>query len=322
MRLPPVPGSAFLAFLVLAGAAPPLPAAPTPLVMQLDWIANVQFAGLFQAEARGLYRDAGLDVRILESDPQQKTVDAVLAGPLIVGSAESNVLLRARADGRPVVALATMFQGSPIGWMYLKRSGIRRIEDLAGRRIGIHPDGEYVIEAVFAERGLERGHFNLPHVGYDIAILLRGEVDAMQGYEIDEFVKLRMAVGDEAGMFAARDFGYAAYSQVFFTSEGRLASDGAAIRAFLDASRRGWEHALAHPGETVDLVLARRPDLDREYQLRSLEAIAGLVRSPDGAVMAPMRREVWETSLRNFLAQGLLERPVDLDGLLPDLLRP
>src|SRR5471032_1251235 len=57
--------------------------AGTPLTVQLDWIPNVQFAGVLVAKEKGWYREAGLDVTIRAVDPQAMatSVETVLTGP-------------------------------------------------------------------------------------------------------------------------------------------------------------------------------------------------------------------------------------------------
>ena len=45
----------------------------TPVTLQLQWVAQAQFAGYYAAVDQGYYRDAGLDVEILEG-----AVDVVL----------------------------------------------------------------------------------------------------------------------------------------------------------------------------------------------------------------------------------------------------
>ncbi|MFO7725801.1 MAG: ABC transporter substrate-binding protein [Oceanipulchritudo sp.] len=302
---------------VLAGTGI-LPAADlTPVTMQLDWIFNAQFAGIYQAAEQGYFREAGLEVEILPVDPEMKTVESVLGGAVAFGSAESNVLLKAHAGGAPVRVLATMFQDSPLGWMYLKHRDIESFADLAGRKIGIHPDGEKVLALASARAGLEPGDFILPHVGHDIGVLLRGEIDAMQCYAIDEFVKLQLATGGKGGLFMAKDLGYKAYSQVIFTTARTVETHPGVVRSFLRAVQRGWTYALDHKEETVDLILREyNPDLNRDHQLASLGKIEELVRPGGAAPLAPVRRDVFAASMRMYRETGILSSGTDLGDLL------
>ena len=131
------------------------PAAPVPIVMQLDWKANVQFAGLLLAKERGWYADAGLDVRIQPADSADiLVVQSVLTEPNTIGSSESSALLEARGKGAKIKAVATMFQGSPMALLSLEKSGISEMRDLVGKRIGMHTDGRRVLDVAFADAGI------------------------------------------------------------------------------------------------------------------------------------------------------------------------
>ncbi len=288
-----------------------------PIVMQLDWIHNVQFAGIYQAIEQGYYKSAGLVVEIRPVTFGQDTVERVLETKHCIGSAESNVLLAAHSNGADIKALATMFQGSPMGWMYLKESGVVDIKDFRGKRIGIHPDGEKVIQLALAHEGIEIPNLETMKVGYNVEILLNGEVDVMQGYLIDEFIKLQLESDESAGILMAKDHGYLAYSQVFFTDSEFLKGHPEQIEAFLEASEKGWEYALSHIEASARLIIEKyNPELQHAHQEKSLESIRELV-MPDGMnIMAPMDYAVWSKSQEQFLAQGILERGANLKELL------
>lgn len=299
-------------------------AGPVKITMQLDWIFNAQFAGLYQAEHQGYFEEAGLAVTLIPVDPEQKTVPAVLdAGELAFGSAESNVLLNAHANGAPIRIVATMFQDSPIGWMFLESSGIKEFRDLAGKRIGIHPDGEKVLGLAARHAGFAPEDFVLPHVGYDINILIDGEVDAMQCYAIDEFVKLELATEGAGEVFMARDFGYSAYSQVVFTTAETVEKHPEEVRKFLRALQQGWTYALDHKEETVALILERyNPELDSAYQLASLEQIEELVRKNGQSPLYPIDPGVLQKSMIAYKESGLIEKETDLEELLDPRFNP
>ena len=295
-------------------------AEPVRVVMQLDWIPNAQFAGLYMAEARGFYAEAGLAVEIR---PAVSGVDAVTAvqaeAGLVFGSAESSGLLAAHARGVPIRAVATMFQDSPVCWMIRADSGISSPADFVGRRVGVHDGGERIVRQALRFLGKEALlpdiHFSV--VGHDPVTVAEGKVDAQQAYAIDEFVKLRLLLGEGARRLMARDYGYVAYSQVIFTPARMVEQHPEIVRAFLAATQRGWAYALAHREEAVDYLLARHaPGLARDYQLASLDEIATLV-APDGRPpLAPMKLDHWQKAQAMYVAMGELAAPLDLSTLV------
>src|SRR5947199_3629133 len=84
--------------------------AADPLVLQLKWLADAQSAGFYVAQAKGLYRQAVLDVTILPGGP-----DITRSGVLAAGKADVAVdwmpsALAARDKGAAIVNIAQVFQ--------------------------------------------------------------------------------------------------------------------------------------------------------------------------------------------------------------------
>jgi ABC-type nitrate/sulfonate/bicarbonate transport system substrate-binding protein len=295
----------------------------TKVVMQLDWIFNAQFAGVFQAASSGFFEDAGLDVEIRAKVHNQQTVAAVLEGPIIFGSAESNVLLLELEQGADLRAVATMFQDSPMSWMFKSEQAIQSPADMMGKRVGVHPGDDHPVRYIMSANGFDPESIEIKVVDYDLSSLLAGEIDVKQGYVIDEFVELNFLTDGKAGNIMGRDHGYLAYSQVVFTTAEVANSHPKEVSAFLQALQRGWQKALEYPEATVDLIIEKwNPALDREHQLESLRLIAELV-SPNGAEpLSPMSVERWEKSQKLFIDAGILSKTVPLDAFLSSMWIP
>ena len=290
-----------------------------PVVLQLDWAPNAQFAGIYQAVKQGFYVDAGMEVEIRPLPEGQSSVEIVLheTADYVFGVIESTVLLQAGVSESGIKAIATMFQDSPLGWMSLTSAGIQSPADFKGKKIGVHSDGMGALDLVLEQAGLSRDQIQMVEVGWDPIVLVDGKVDLMQGYYIDEFVRLQLLTGGKSKIMLARDYGYQAYSQVIITTETMMAERHDLVEKFLQASREGWKYALDHVEETADLVIAKySPHLDRGYQVASLQRIAELV-SPDGQPpLAAMRADKWKASQKILLKAGILSEPANLDQLL------
>lgn len=301
-----------------------LSAEPTPVVMQLDWIFNAQFAGFYQAIEQGFYEEAGLAVELRAGITTPDVIASTLGETAVsFGSSESNVLLAHAADGDPIVMLGTMFQDSPMGWMYLRGGELETFTDLAGVQVGVHSDGTRVLALLLSQAGADISNFETFKASHDPQPLLDGEALAMQGYYIDEYVLLQQQAEERAGMFLARDHGYRAYSQVFFTHAETLTESPDLVRAFLEATKRGWEYAFAHPEATVDLILTEyNAELDRDYQLRSLAKIEELMIPEPKALFRPMDPAVLKEGAANLLAWELISGPVDVESHLEQSFLP
>ena len=297
---------------------------PIPVVVQFDWIFNAQFAGFYQGIEQGFFLDQGLRLELRGGVTTANTVSATVEVPgLSVGSTESNVLIAEVAEGADVVALGTMFQDSPMGWMYIKGGNISKFSDLADRRIGIHSDGARVIELLLREAGADTSELDTFKASHDPQPLLDGKLDALQCYYIDEFVKLQQEVGNRAGIFLARDHGYKAYSQVMFTDRNTALAKSSNLRGFLKAAKLGWAYAFANPEETIDLILEKyNPSLDRDYQLRSLAKIRELMEPEPGSLFRPMHPDVLENGQSRLLEYGLISDSISIKDLLSQQFLP
>lgn len=289
----------------------------TPVVFQLDWKPNVQFAGLLLAEARGWYREAGLDVVLRPIDADERVVERVTAATNGLGCCESGVLLAARARGEPVRAVGTMFQGTPMCLMSLKARGLTHPRQLAGRRVGLHADGNQAIDLVLASAGLSRRDVSIGLMPHDATLLLNGEYDFAQGYAVDEAVDLELR-GHSLDLLYFHDHGYAAYGQVYFASEAFLARDPATVRRFLEVSHRGWRAAAADPDGTARLVVERHlPAADLEHQRRALRRIIPLLTREGGPRShGRMRRDTWRRAVEAYNALPGIPRPLTVEELV------
>ena len=208
-----------------------------------------------------------------------------------------------------------MFQGSPMALLSLEKTGIEKVPDLLGKRIGMHTDGKRVLEVAFASAGIAHPKYDLRTVGDDLEELKSGTVDVAQGYTIDEFVSLQIA-GTPARAMRMADHGYHAYSQVFFTSEEFLRRDPATVRKFLEVSFRGWRAALADPEGTASMVVAKyQPGTDRKYQASSLKAIGELL-TRESPQIGQMSMASWEASAEMFRRFHFIATPAAANDLV------
>ena len=75
------------------------------VTLQLKWRHQFQFAGYYAAVEKGYYKQAGLDVKIVEANEELEPVNAVLTGKADFGTCNADLVLY-RGAGKPVVVLA------------------------------------------------------------------------------------------------------------------------------------------------------------------------------------------------------------------------
>ena len=77
--------------------------------LQLKWRHQFQFAGYYAAVQQGYYREEGLNVRLVEGNKDLPPLQQVLSGQADYGIGDADILV-SRISGKPVVALAAIFQ--------------------------------------------------------------------------------------------------------------------------------------------------------------------------------------------------------------------
>jgi ABC-type nitrate/sulfonate/bicarbonate transport system substrate-binding protein len=289
----------------------------TPLTVQLDWIPNVQFAGVLVAKEKGWYTEAGLDVSVRQIDLQAMatSVGPVLKGPSVIGIADGLVLLNARADHKPVKAFATMLQASPLCILALRDGPIRTFHDLAGKRIGLHSYDHVQLGLMLDYNHMTVNDVQAVDIGDDLTSLIEGKIDAQVAYSIDEKVAIELK-GHPTVVFPGYENGFVTYSQVYYTTDDFFRREPDLLLAFLKATNRGWRDAFANPGETAKMVVGTyMKNGDTAYQeksLRELEHFATL----ESDQLGGMSIATWEKSCDVFhLPRSLVGELVDLSVL-------
>ncbi|MHB8829747.1 MAG: ABC transporter substrate-binding protein [Syntrophales bacterium] len=294
----------------------PLSAAATDKVrLQLKWQHQFQFAGYYAALAQGYYQAAGLDVEIIPCQPDEDAVQKVLQGKAEFGVGSTELLLL-REQGATLVVLAVIFQHSPLVFMTLKRSGLQSIHDLVGRRIMIEP-GSSELYAYLREEGISADKFTLVPHGFDTKDLLAGNVDALSAYVTDEPFELRKA-GQEYVLYSPRTAGIDFYGDNLFTTESLLKLKPKMVRAFREASLKGWEYAMQHPEELVQLIYSSYSQRHSMEHLR-FEA-AQMVPLLQAALLeiGHMNLGRWQHIAETYASLGSMKPDFNFTGFLYD----
>jgi ABC-type nitrate/sulfonate/bicarbonate transport system substrate-binding protein len=278
--------------------------APEEVTLQLRWLHQFQFAGYYMAEHQGYYRDAGLKVNILEvNNEHPHAVDEVISGRAQYGIGNSG-LINERQNGKPVVVLAALFQTSPNVWIMRKDSGIHTVVDLSTKRMMMTKNIENEeLMALFQNEGIDLGKLNIIETSFNISDLIDKKVDAYNGYSTNEPYLLKEK-GIEYAIIDPRKYGVDFYSDCLFTSDTELANHPARVKAFRDASLRGWAYALEHPEEAIDVILNDYSKAKTREHLRfEAEAIRYLM-DPNLIEIGHMNPQRWENIAKIYTKLG------------------
>ena len=211
--------------------------------LQLRWHHQFQFAGYYAALEKGYYREEGLDVRLHAGDPQHQPVPEVLAGRAQYGEGNSELLYQ-RLQGKPLVALAAIFQHSPSVLLTLASSNLGSVHDLIGKKImlmNMTEDADFI--SMFLSEGIALSQLDIVPSSYRLDDLISGKVAAFNSYLTNEPYFLQQH-GIPYKIIDPGSYRIDFYSDILFTSENELRDHpervAAMRRATLKAGAMRW----------------------------------------------------------------------------------
>lgn len=305
----------------------------TPVALQLQWVAQSQFAGYYAAQAEGFYEDEGLDVTILEGAVEIVPQQVVAAGDADFGIAWVPKMLASREQGADLVNIGQVFQRSGTLQVAWADSGIETVDDWAGKRVGTWGFGnEWEVFAALRKNGIDPDdpdQVTIVQQPFDMSLLLNREIDVAQAEIYNEYAQLLEATNPETGelyqpedftVFDYNDIGTAMLQDHIFTRQSWLSEEGnedVALR-FLRASFRGWIFCRDNFDQCVNIVLDNGPTLGEGHMRWQLNEINALIwPSPDG--IGVMNPDLYQQTVDISLDFGVLQEPPDDEALRTDL---
>jgi NitT/TauT family transport system substrate-binding protein len=273
----------------------PDPAATlTPVTLQLQWLAQAQFAGYYAADCLGYFAEQGLDVTIapvpgFDSVPQNILAEgqadyAIAWVPKVLGSIE--------ASGYELTNIAQVFQTSGTLQVSYADTGIESVEDYEGAAIGSWGFGnEWEIFAAMTAADVDPTSVEIVQQAFDMSALLNGDVDAAEAMTYNEWAQVLETENPDAPgtLYTEDDFNTVAYAETpggmlqdaIWANTADLADPAfeAQTVAFLTAALKGWIYVRDNPEEGASIAYAAALDA---IALSEEDPTAGLGAFPVG----------------------------------------
>lgn len=290
-----------------------------PFTVVLDWTPNTNHAGMYLAEAEGWYADAGLDVRFVEPG-EAGSLQVLAAGKADVAVSVQEEVIPARAAGLPVRSVAAVIERNTSSLVSLAEDGIERPRDLEGATYGGYGGQleQALIDALVTCDGGDPATVDSVDVGeadYRIG-LERDQYDVVWIFDGWDGIRLAELEGVETSSIRFADHLDCIpdwYTPLLATSaqvEDERADD---LDAFLAATSRGYQAAMADPERSADALLAAADDLDPELVRASAAFLADRYASEPDA-WGRQDAEVWDRFAAFLLDAGLIEEAIDVDA--------
>lgn len=227
------------------------------VTMALEWTPNTDHIGLFVAQAKGFYTDAGLDVQILPfTDTDVGTL--IANGIADFGISSPIGTLTQRAAGADIKQVYAIVQ-TELGRLIFNddRKDIQRPRDLDGKTYGGFGSAweTAMISTMIRNDGGE-GKINTIMLG-------TSAYEALANGSVDFTLEIYTWEGVQAKLEnrAVRRFRYADYgipdqqTMAIASSDAYLAKNPGTAKAFVQATKRGFDYSVDHPEEAADLLI-------------------------------------------------------------------
>jgi len=221
--------------------------------LQLKWFSSFQFAGYYMAKEKGFYNSVGLDVDIIERNPDKNHIKQVINNEAEYGIADSTILLY-RAAGDPVKIVASIFQHSPVVYISKRSSDIISPFEMKGKILSYQKGlDDAPLIAMLNNAKISERDYTYDSLDFTSQELIDNKVDVMIAYLSDQpyFFKKK---GIDINIINPLNYGFDFYGDNLFTTEKEIVNNPKRVVKFKKASIKGWEYALNNIEETVNIL--------------------------------------------------------------------
>lgn len=282
-------GAATAATALATLAAPALRAQPlTKLRFTLDYRVTGQTAPFLVALAKGYYKEEGLDVTIDAGSGSVASITRVVTGAYDIGLGDINSLIEyhAAATGTPALrAVYQYYNRASFAIIGRKDRGITDFKSLEGKRIAAAAveSTKRAWPMVARKTGLADDAFNWITTDFSLRdnVIVRGDVDGATYFHDSAVTLFQRMKPDTLTVLSFADAGVNLYGNAVLASTRLINDNPNALAAFLRASNRGLQDALANPVAAMAIVKQRDPLIDEKVQLESWLIAARYLAAPD-----------------------------------------
>ena len=251
-----------LSLLLAAATAVSRADAADHVAFGLDWLAEAEYGGYYQALATGAYARHGIDVDIRQGGPQVNQAQLLLAGKLdFTISGNAFLALNFAQQQLPFVAVAAMFQKDPSIILAHPGVGHDSFAALRGQPIMIGSDTR-VGWWNFVRQKFGYSDDQIRPYTFNLAPFLADKMAVQQGYLGSEPYLVKQAAGFDPVVLSLADAGFAGYASLIATSTATATQRADLVQRFLAASEEGWHDYLdGNPAPGNALIKQANPDM-------------------------------------------------------------
>ena len=305
--------AAILCLLLISGAA----RANDKVTFGLDWKAEAEYGGYYQAVATGIYAKHGLDVTIQQGGPQVNHTQLLLAGRLDFNiSSNAFLALNFVKENIPFRAVAGMFQKDPVVLIAHPGMGNDSFPALKGKPIMISADSR-VGWWTFLKARFGYTDSQIRPYTFNLAPFLADKNAIQQGYLGSEPFSIKEQAHFEPVVLLMADAGFQGYASMIATSDKKIQQQPDLVKRFVDASIEGWySYLYGDPAPGNALIRQANPEMNDALIAYGINALKshGILDSGDAATLGigAMSADRWAAFYRTVTEAGVYPPGLDV----------
>jgi NitT/TauT family transport system substrate-binding protein len=222
------------------------------MTVQLDWVPEPEHGGLFQAQAKGYFTQAGLDVTLVPGGPNGFVLQKIATGQADIGQSDSTNTLVALAQDLPIVQIGAVFQNDPSVLMLHADNPVNSFEELNGKTIMARPEWAFLPYL----RNKYHIAFSIIPQNFAVANFIADKNFIQQGYYTAEPFYIVKGGAKYPKFLFAWDAGFDAYT-VLVANRPWAERNAEHVRAFMAAYIRGWNDYLEGDPTPANAVMKK-----------------------------------------------------------------
>jgi NitT/TauT family transport system substrate-binding protein len=281
--------------------------AQTKVSLALNWKAEPQFGGFYNAQLNGAFKQNGLDVEIAEGGSGTPTVQMVAFGKVDFAVVSADEVILSRAKGTDVVALFAVYQTNPQGIMTHSERNFQTLADV------FKSDGVLALQS-----GLPYSQFlmkkyapvkvkTVPYSG-GVGLFLSDKKISQQCFVTSEPL-LAEKSGAKVKTFLVSESGYNPYTTVVVARKSYIEKNKVVVEKFVDSVRKGWADYLKDPSQANRKMQTINKSMDADTFQKAADAQKSLI-LPDQipvSQLGVMTFNRWQTLLEQMIELKVLD---------------
>ena len=235
----------------------------TKVTFMLSWAPDTNHIGVYVAKNKGYFKQAGLDVDIV-AVAQAGAEQAVNNGQADFALSNlTNVGMYATKGAQIKQVMQVQQKPSAIWCSLASNTAITRPKDLDGKTFATFGSSESdaVVRRMIQHDG-GKGEFDKVTVGTStFQTLSSGKADFGGFYATWEGVQADM-YGPKLTCFTEPDYGVPGNADTIgiITNDKTISGNPTLVKKFVQAAKKGYEYAYAHPDDAANILVKEAPD--------------------------------------------------------------